>query len=554
MLREEIIKHIGIDDEYFYYLKFNRRAFRRVEIKKKKSGKRTLMIPCKKLKDAQRYILSKYDSLLENNKFLSKQYAYMKHKNSVIYAKKHIGKKYIIKLDVENYFDKITFPRVLGVLKKNMNYDDAVLISQLACYRNNQGKHISIAQGSPLSPMISNLVSSSIEKYFDKFFSKYIDVEYTRYADDITISTDNRDIFDGIYLNYEKIANGMEKIGFTLNHKKTRFISKGKKLVGGIKINIKPNLDRKYVDKIVLNLHYANKDFELTKNRYIEIYGNKKKAKNDDLFFRNSLIGKINYLCLVKGANDNKVKKIKQMFNTIKEFDYIFDLRSDIEKSVFVLEFLCLDDKGEETLHNGTCFYLKNKGIVTCYHNLYSYTSSINYSFNIKLFYKDKKNQITELDTGIDTTRIKKADMYCYENDILISDKNDFVFISNEYLKRKNRKYEDFLMCAKGLNLASFEEISSLKDKLDQEIKVYGYSHYRNEKSTPSQSSIKIVNYDLGLHDICLATKLGEGASGGPMIIDNKVYGIYNKGTSVDFDAKGKDLIELSRFLYTNNK
>lgn len=79
-------------------------------------------------------------------------------------ARKHINKRYIVNLDIKNFFESITFPRIVGFFKKNndfaLDYEIATLIAQIATYRENTSQNGYLPQGSPCSPIISNLIAN----------------------------------------------------------------------------------------------------------------------------------------------------------------------------------------------------------------------------------------------------------------------------------------------------------------------------------------------------------------------------------------------------------
>ena len=98
----------------------------------------------------------------------------------------HVGSKYVLNIDLQDFFDSFNFGRVRGFFIKNRNFqlnpDVATVIAQIACYDNK------LPQGSPCSPVITNLISHSLDIRLASLAKKY-KCTYTRYADDITFST-----------------------------------------------------------------------------------------------------------------------------------------------------------------------------------------------------------------------------------------------------------------------------------------------------------------------------------------------------------------------------
>ena len=114
-------------------------------------------------------------------------------KNVATNAKGHVKKKYVFNIDLENFFDQIHFGRVRGMLMKppyNLGEEAALVISQIACYK---GK---LPQGAPTSPILTNMVCAPLDTQLTKLAKKY-NLQYSRYADDITFSTYKADFSSG---------------------------------------------------------------------------------------------------------------------------------------------------------------------------------------------------------------------------------------------------------------------------------------------------------------------------------------------------------------------
>ncbi len=227
------------------------------KIQKNNKSDRNIYIPNNKLKKIQKMISIKLeeDFINEINR-MKYQNAYLKNKSIVTNAKVHVAKKYLIKLDIKDFFDSITFARIYGKMNKKYDKETALKISQISCYRKN-GKHIALAQGSPSSPIISNLISQHIDIFIFKFLRDNVvnqeKVFYTRYSDDISISTND-------YNNFKNLKNKItsenflsefkNKTKFEINKDKTKVFSNGKKLVTGIVINEKLNISKKYRNEL----------------------------------------------------------------------------------------------------------------------------------------------------------------------------------------------------------------------------------------------------------------------------------------------------------------
>lgn len=116
----------------------------------------------------------------------------------------------------------------------------ATVIAQLCCYNGR------LPQGAPTSPIITNLIFQIVDWKIMALAKKYR-VDYSRYADDLTFST-NMKTFNN---DAEKFIKELERIimrsGFLINEKKTRLCFKdSRQEVTGLVVNKKINVKREY--------------------------------------------------------------------------------------------------------------------------------------------------------------------------------------------------------------------------------------------------------------------------------------------------------------------
>src|SRR5262249_7352449 len=106
-------------------------------------------------------------------------------------ARQHRNRRYVFNIDLQNFFPSINFGRVRGYFMRDANFalhkDVATAIAQIACDEN------ALPQGSPCSPVISNLVAHVLDIHLMRLAST-VGCTYSRYADDLTFST-NKKIF-----------------------------------------------------------------------------------------------------------------------------------------------------------------------------------------------------------------------------------------------------------------------------------------------------------------------------------------------------------------------
>lgn len=184
----------------------------------------------------------------------SLSHGFVKNRSIITNAMMHLGKKNVLNIDLENFFDSFNFGRVRGFFIKNENFklnpNIATVIAQIACYENK------LPQGSPCSPVITNLITHCLDIRLASLAKKY-KCTYTRYADDITFSTrksvfppqimkENIEVNHG-YISGKKLTREIEHAGFSINDKKTRIQYKDSRQdVTGLIVNKKPNTKKEY--------------------------------------------------------------------------------------------------------------------------------------------------------------------------------------------------------------------------------------------------------------------------------------------------------------------
>lgn len=294
------------------------KKYRKKIISKKNGGKRKLLIPPKSTDNVQKklnLILQEiYKPPLPVHAFVKSEKDDIR--NIISNAKQHQRKAFVINVDIENFFDSINFGRIRGLfIAKPFEMDDkiATKLAQLISYDNK------LPQGSATSPIISNFICKKMDHNFIKF-SKQNSLTYSRYADDITFSTYDKNInTDQILLDVEKI---LLLNGFNINSLKTRVqCSNQSQVVTGLKVNEKVNLNRKFIRQIRSMLHSWNtlglEEASLIHFKYFNKQP-KKYLNNKEKSFKNILLGKINFIAQVKGKDDSIFIKLKHTFYLLK--------------------------------------------------------------------------------------------------------------------------------------------------------------------------------------------------------------------------------------------
>lgn len=138
------------------------------------------------------------------------------------------GKTRIIDVDLKSYFDSIAHAELFK--KVAMRVDDKNIMHLLKLIVKATGKK-GIAQGGPLSPLLSNLYLNEIDKMLEKakVYTKQIDgyehIEYARFADDLVIAVDGYKKWQWLEtMVYKRLKEELSKIKVELNEEKTKIV------------------------------------------------------------------------------------------------------------------------------------------------------------------------------------------------------------------------------------------------------------------------------------------------------------------------------------------
>lgn len=231
------------------YFKSDKEKYYTFSIPKKSGGRRVIVAPNEPLKTIQKNLASilsdDYEEIKsEQKRQLQIAHGFLHQKNILTNADIHRNKRFVLNLDLKNFFDSFHFGRVRGYFLKNryflLNKDIATLVAQLACYG---GK---LPQGAPSSPIITNLICSIFDYRIWKIARKY-HFDYTRYADDLSFSTNEKRFIEKKTDFLNDVITEIEQSGFALNISKTRFQLKwSRQMVTGIVVNSKLNTPREF--------------------------------------------------------------------------------------------------------------------------------------------------------------------------------------------------------------------------------------------------------------------------------------------------------------------
>jgi RNA-directed DNA polymerase len=296
-------------------------------VPKKSGGYREIQAPDEELKRLQRRMLN-----LLNDLYLppSGVHGFVKGKsqteplNILSNAKAHVGKKFVWNLDIENFFSSISSMQVVNrLMEKPFKFDEtkAKYIALLLVYNKR------LPTGAPTSPIVSNLVCQALDEQINHWVdnengvNENAFINYTRYADDITFSSNAAFTL----VQTEKIYYFLNQYGFNVNKGKERTQTHLQaQWVTGIKVNEKPNIDRKYLRNIRALLYQCRtKSLTRTATQYFEL--NQEANRVEQESFLRILQGRITHIGFVKGKNEPGYLKYLTEFEEVKSIFLLGD-------------------------------------------------------------------------------------------------------------------------------------------------------------------------------------------------------------------------------------
>lgn len=503
-----LLHHLGVSvAELKKIWWFRRRMYSDFEIAKPSGKSRVINAPDDRLKMLQRYIANLLDQIYKPR---NPVHGFVLDRSVRTNASSHLRSKFVVNLDIENFFGSISENRVIGLLKAlGVDEGAAEIVARICC---NKGH---LPQGAPSSPVLSNMICFRLDKDLQQI-AKKVHCIYTRYADDITFSSYQplSSLFEAAVppagnFDFDMLVPELKQSflnnGFKVNASKVHYADRNsRRIVTGLKINEGLNVDRRFIRDIRSALFSVEKDgLVVAQQKYAEKYGG---TCSIDLYLK----GKISWIGSVKGRSDPVFRGLASRFNLSFSFNRIKLLATQAEireRAVWVLEHW------EGNCAQGSAFFLEDVGLVTAWHCVAEAANK----GEIDVYHPTKRSNIFKV----------KVASHCAVRDLAIL----------EHSIPDNEFYE----------LQASTHVVGIGDS----VTAIGYPSYGpgdgiNVRSgqvsaLPVKSAVQLVE---------VTQKLSQGMSGGPVLDDeDKVAGVIHKGgphEARDFAVSIKALIDLA--------
>lgn len=250
-------------------------------IPKRSGGKRLIMAPKRRLKSIQRRLL---ELLIEKLPVSEHAHAFRKGHSIRTGAEPHVGQRFVLKLDLKDFFPSVTFARVRGLLIAfGYSYPVATCLGVLLTEAERQPVEVDgvvffvpvgmrhCVQGAPTSPALCNALLLRMDHRLAGVAKKY-GVNYTRYADDLSFSGNiDRVTAQKLRVIVNRIIS---EEGFVVNADKTKLMSQGhRQTVTGVVVNQTLGLSRQERRRLRAAVHQLEKNSENSGTQRAKIEG-----------------------------------------------------------------------------------------------------------------------------------------------------------------------------------------------------------------------------------------------------------------------------------------
>lgn len=259
-LRTEISNYLRLDSKKVsFYIEKSDKFYKKVLLQKRRGGTRVIYMPSSEIKMIQYFLVEKYFSKINHSKHAT---AYIKGKSIIHNTQPHLHNQYFLLVDIVDFFNNLSVEEMKNPISEKFPSLDETDISDMIKITTHNS---SFPQGAVSSPIISNIYMRDFDDEVSNIVeNKLENGKYTRYSDDITISSSkpiNHDILQ--YIDLE-----LKKIKLSINNSKTYFTSNkqkleitGLKLVGN-KISLSTDKKKKIKNMIYHKLKYGKNSVE----------------------------------------------------------------------------------------------------------------------------------------------------------------------------------------------------------------------------------------------------------------------------------------------------
>lgn len=311
---------------YFSNVSRNKKLYHCFSIPKKSGGSRQILSPERNLKSMQRCLNRILQAIYQAPSCAT---GFVPDRSITDNARLHVGKKFVFNSDLKDFFPSITYDRVYNsLIIKPFEFplDIAEVIAGLCCTETviDEQSRIALPQGAPTSPVMANAVCLPLDRKCSGL-AKRFGVSYSRYADDITFSSDKNMFFPGsdFMTEFQRIIASQH---FSINHDKDRVQNyAGRQMVTGLVVNNKVNVSKQFLRDLE-NIIFIWERYgrEIARMKFFQNHPGLRPRQGNKASFESIIKGRLAYLKMIKGADSPTYKTL------IIRFEKLLDHRASI--------------------------------------------------------------------------------------------------------------------------------------------------------------------------------------------------------------------------------
>ena len=353
---------------YLVYRSDPASRYRSFSIPKRKGDARRILVPNNSLGLLQKKLNQALQALYKPKGCVQ---AYVADHSIVTNALHHVGRRNVLTIDLHDFFGVINYGRVRGMfMGRPYSLPPAVatLLAAICCHDNQ------LPQGAPTSPTVSNMVCARLDGELRRLSVNHR-CAYSRYADDLAFSFWKKSVPEALAIKGDDatvVGPELEHIvisnGFAVNPQKITLANRDQRQrIAGVTVNLKPNLARRRVRQVRAMLHAWGKwGLEAAEREHFEKYDHKiRRVRSDRLSFRRILLGKIEYIGMVRNRDSLYAKLVQQFVELDPASTHLLPRSLRNRPRELLLDSLWIL---ESTKAVGTAFRLAGVGLVTCNH------------------------------------------------------------------------------------------------------------------------------------------------------------------------------------------
>lgn len=271
-------------------------------IPKKTGGSRSIHAPKQQLKYVQKQLLDVFFTKLPYPEHIA---AYVPDRTTRDSALKHSGKKVLIVIDLKDFFPSTRRSWIRHALQSlfGLPFEVVSAIADLSTIPIDTavGRRYVVPQGAPTSGAVCNWVAHYRIDLPVLELCKSWNMTYTRYADDLAFSCDERLTRENTNKFIREISRIIKKSGYTINRKKLRVTRPGRQQrLLGMTVNEKPNIIRVHHKRLRARIHHCKmKGFDAVA---------KEMGLTSGAQLRSQISGKISYYHMINPVRAAQLK------------------------------------------------------------------------------------------------------------------------------------------------------------------------------------------------------------------------------------------------------